>query len=175
MRVLMLPTLKHFRSEESGIVRVIEAYTRYLPHYGIELVDENMSYDLKVAHAGTSDNAEIAALHGIYFTSDYQADAWEWAVNEKVVDSIRQAKEITVPSEWVAEIIRRDTRRLPHVIGHGIEWDDWQHNEQSQGHVLWNKNRIGDVCDPKPLMDRLIGSRTYTLLVRLRLVGNPRT
>jgi hypothetical protein len=39
-------------------------------------------------------------------------------------------------------------RLNPHVIGHGIEWQEWQHSYQSQGYVLWNKNRTGDVCSP---------------------------
>lgn len=152
MKVLMLPHLQHFRSEESGIKRVVESYFKHLPAYDIEFVTEGMQYDVRVVHAGTSEGCDVAACHGLYWTGDYPAITWEWAVNAKVIDNLRTAKEITVPSQWVAESIRRDMRRQPHVIGHGIDWQDWQEDpEQNSGYVLWNKNRQSDVCDPTPV------------------------
>ena len=42
----MKPHLKHFRTEESGIKRVIEAYFKYLPQFGITLVNDNEDYDI---------------------------------------------------------------------------------------------------------------------------------
>jgi hypothetical protein len=86
-------------------------------------------------------------LHGIYWTADYNANDWEWHVNGRVIEACRKAKIITVPSEWVAETIRRDMRLNPFVIPHGIDWQEWQHNEESAGFVLYNKNRNIDVCD----------------------------
>jgi len=151
MRVLMLPHLRHFRSEESGIKRVVEAYFQHLPKYGIELITEGQSYDVKVVHAGMATDGDVAACHGLYWTADYPAIQWEWRVNADVIESLRQAKEITVPSQWVAESIRRDMHRDPHVIGHGIDWDFWQHDIPDNGYVLWNKNRASDVCDPRPV------------------------
>src|SRR5512139_2789122 len=150
MRVLMLPHLRHFRSEESGIKRVIEAYFHYLPAAGVELVTEGQSYDLKVVHAGMVPDCDVAACHGLYWSADYPAIAWEWQVNSQVIQNLRVAKVITVPSEWVAETIRRDMKRQPFVVPHGIDWTLWQHNVPNQGYVLWNKNRVSDVCDPRP-------------------------
>lgn len=153
LKVLMLPHMKHFRTEESGIKRVVEAYHRHLPAFGIELVDPDATtYDVKVAHAGMAGtDCTVSMLHGLYWTGDYDAAAWEWKANESVIASIRGAREVVVPSEWVAETLRRDMHLNPHVIGHGIDWREWQHKEESRGYVLWNKNRAADVCSPVPM------------------------
>lgn len=154
MKVKSLPHLSHFKSEESGIKRVIEAYFKYLPDFNIELVDpESKRYDLLVCHAGMGDGqADVAHLHGLYWTADYpNPPGWEMGANARIVNDIRHAKQVTVPSNWVAETFRRDLRYNPHVIGHGIEWQEWQHNHSNEGYILWNKNRTGDVCDPRPL------------------------
>lgn len=150
IKTLMLPHISHFRTEESGIKRVVEAYFKYLPDYDIELVSPDAtSYDVKAVHAGmTSGDCDVAHLHGMYFTADYDAARWEYDANSRIVEALRYAKEVTVPSSWVAETFQRDMRFSPHVIGHGIEWDEWQHNEDNYGFVLWNKNRAADVCSP---------------------------
>ena len=153
MRVLMLPHLKHFRTEESGIKRVVEAYFQHLPKYGIELVDEGMSHDLLAVHAGTHAGCDVSHSHGLYWTADYPALQWEWATNSGVIDNMRTSKAITVPSEWVAESIRRDMHRNPAVVPHGIDWSEWAyHDKDDNGYILWNKNRISDVCDPRPVV-----------------------
>ena len=153
MKVLMLPQMRHFRSEESGIKRVVEAYHKYGPQFGIEYVDEGEPYDLKVSHAGTNtENIDVAHLHGLYWSADVSCSKWEWKANANVIEAARQAKIITVPSEWVAETIRRDMRRQPVVIGHGVDWDEWQHDRPMGGYILYNKNRQGDVCDASPVL-----------------------
>lgn len=151
IKVLMMPHLSHFRSEESGIKRVCEAYHRHLGDYGIELVlPDATTYDIKVAHAGMAGgDCDVAMLHGLYWTGDYEAAAWEWKANQSVIASIRGAKQVTVPSAWVAETLKRDMHLSPHVIGHGIDWAAWQHTEPNEGYVLgYSKNRVGDACDP---------------------------
>lgn len=162
MKVLMLPTLRQFEGEESGIKRVVEAYHRYAPQFGIEFVEcgveEEDRYDLFVVHAGTSHRYPqhrpiVAMCHGLYWTSDYNANPWEWKTNASVIESIRLADVVTVPSAWVAEAISRDMRRHPvYVIPHGIEWESWQHTRINKGYVLWNKNRAADVCSPEPMV-----------------------
>lgn len=136
--------------EESGIKRVVEAYHKYMPEFDIEYVDSpDVSYDIKAVHAGLSGgDTDVAHLHGIYWTADYSADHWEWKSNVSVIEALRHAKEVTVPSAWVAETIQRDLRFTPHIIGHGIDWQDWQHNQEDRGYVLFNKNRAYDVCSP---------------------------
>ena len=145
----MLPSLKRFEKEESGIKRVVEAYTKYLPNYGIQIADEDeTSFDLRAVHAGmTAGDCEVAHLHGLYWGDNL--DMWQLKANANIVEAIKSAKQVTVPSAWVAETFQRDMRYTPNIVPHGIEWQDWQHKEQSQGYVLWNKNRIGDVCTPE--------------------------
>lgn len=154
MKVKMIPHLDDLAGE-SGINRVVEAYFKHLPDFGIELVKDG-SHDLRAVHAGASGgDCDVAHLHGMYFTADYQASDWEWRVNARIVEAIRHAKEITVPSDWVAETFERDIRKSPHIVPHGIDWREWQHTEENQGYVLWNKNRRFDVCD-NSILDPLI-------------------
>src|SRR3990172_9955467 len=149
LKVRMYPGLDAFVHEQSGIRRVVEAYHKYLPNYGVQYVDRDATtYDLTASHASSKPGAEIVHCHGLYFTADYQAARWEYLANADVIASVRSAKEVTVPSEWVAEIFQRDMRFTPHVIPHGIDWDDWQGKAEMGRYVLWNKNRDADVCSP---------------------------
>lgn len=159
MRVLMTPPLSAFDNHESGIKRVIEAWIKHAPA-GIEFVECNVEredlYDLFVIHAGSVNRYPakrpiVSALHGLYWTSDYQASAWEWAANSSVIESIRRATSVTVPSNWVAETLQRDFRINPTVVHHGIDWKLWEHEIEPKGYVLWNKNRNADVCSPYPV------------------------
>lgn len=160
MKVLMIPNLASFDNHESGIKRVIEEYTTRAKDYGIEIVDREIndesSYDLVAIHAGANSKYPkqkpiVSHLHGLYWTSDYKASRWEWDVNGAVIETARRATVITVPSEWVAECIRRDMRINPVVIPHGINVDKWKNRQKNEGYVLWNKNRNMDVCTPEPI------------------------
>jgi glycosyltransferase involved in cell wall biosynthesis len=152
INVLSTPLLDSWTQHESGIRRVVEAYKKYLPQFGVELVGPSDRADLLAVHAGTSKNADVAHCHGLYWTADYKAPNWEWRGNEHVINSVRQAKIVTVPSRWVAETFERDMRFSPVVIGHGIDWEEWQNHNDDNGYILWNKNRGGeDVCDPYPV------------------------
>ena len=149
MRVTMYP--RTITGDESGITRVRRAYEKYLPDYGVELVTEGPC-DLKAVHAGSMecrpDEIVVAHLHGLYWTADYDAPKFEYHTNQKVINSMLHAKEMIVPSAWVNEAIQRDMRRSAHVIPHGIDWSEWEPAD-SEGYVLWNKNRAQDVCSPQ--------------------------
>lgn len=152
MRVRMIPHLSQFEGYESGIKRVIEAYFKYLPQFGIELVGPGEPADIVASHAGIlGSECDVAHLHGIYFTNDYNASYEEWMTNRNVIQAALLAKTVTVPSSWVATTFQRDMRIQPVVLPHGIEADLWKHNYEHEGYVLWNKNRKGDVCDPTPV------------------------
>ncbi len=156
MRVKMVPNPKDIGNEESGIRRVVEAYARYGKDHGIEWVGkEDEDYDVFAVHAGMAFPEKkvpiVAITHGLYFTADYLAYHWEYRTNANVIASIRAAKVVTVPSDWVSEIFKRDMHLRPVVVPHGIEWSEWQHKEKNEGYVLWNKNRAADVCDPTPV------------------------
>jgi hypothetical protein len=158
IKVLMFPFLQKFASEgENGIKRVVEAYHKLGSMHGIEFIgcspqDED-SYEIFSCHAGTTNRYPtrrpiVSHLHGLYWTSDKNLSTWEWKANSNVIESIRRASTITVPSAWVAETIARDMRVYPHIIPHGIDWWEWEHTYENEGYVLWNKNRNRDVCDP---------------------------
>lgn len=151
LKVKSMPSIKDMDTGESGIKRVIEAYTKYSERFGFTYVDEG--YDLVAIHAGMTTRFDLSVptvshLHGLYWTADYRASTWEWQANANVVASIRYAERVTVPSEWVAETLQRDMRISPVVIHHGIEWQEWEHDKEPENFVLWNKNRVGDVCSP---------------------------
>ncbi|KKM74231.1 hypothetical protein LCGC14_1402500, partial [marine sediment metagenome] len=153
MKVLMLPHITQFGQGEGGVRRVVEAYNQYLPEFGIELVNpDTFSFDLTAVHAGVAPGADVAHNHGLYWTADLQLSDYEWQANTQVINSLREAKQITVPSQWVAESIQRDMRINPHVIPHGVEWDEWQAQGDDGGYVLWNKNRDFDVCSPEAII-----------------------
>jgi len=137
----------------SGIHTVVREYARVAPKYGVDLVSPGESADIVIGHAGMGGpKNDVAMLHGIYFTSDYNATNSEWRANYHVVEAIRTANVVTVPSEWVAETLRRDFRIDPIVIPHGVVFEDWQHGyEYVPNTVLWAKNRNYDVCDPTPV------------------------
>jgi len=185
MKVMMVPHLLDFeRGMENGIKRVVEAYFRYLPNYGVELVDpipksaldrDHIEFDLLVSHAGiTAEDCDVAMLHGIYWTADYPgSNRWQYRVNARVVEAIRHAREVTVPSAWVAETLQRDMRFSPHVIPHGIDWKKWLHSEECQGYVLWNKNRAADVCHPGSMIKLAFGFPDVKFVTTLSMSDAP--
>jgi glycosyltransferase involved in cell wall biosynthesis/predicted flap endonuclease-1-like 5' DNA nuclease len=154
LKVKMIPHESHFRSEESGIKTCVLKYAQHVPRFGIEYVEPDATtFDVIASHAGmTGADCDVAHCHGLYWSADYNADAWEWKANASVIESLRYAKEITVPSSWIAESIMRDMHRVPHVVSHGVDLGDWENNEPCEGFVLgYAKNRVGDVCDPTPM------------------------
>lgn len=154
IKVMMVPDIGMIGTGVSGIHTVVRAYYRTLPKYGIELVPWQSKHDVSVAHAGMmAAFADVAMLHGLYFTADYNAPKHEWRANRHVIDSVRGSLYTTVPSPWVAETVRRDFRTEPIIIPHGVFWEEWQHShDYIPDTVLWAKNRVFvDVCDPTPV------------------------
>jgi len=141
--------------QPNGISRVIENYMRFGPSVGIEFVEDG-AYDLEVAHAGmVAGGCDVSILHGLYFTGDYIAPAFEFQVNKDIVESVRSAYAVTVPSNWVSEIFLRDMHVRPFVVPHGIIASEWKHDFEFEPYFLYNKNRDGqDVCNSIHL-DRL--------------------
>lgn len=152
----MIPSASNLTSGESGIHTICRKWTQHGASVGIDFVEPNEStYDILAVHAGMSKEYAVANaplvshIHGLYWTSDYDAHYWEWKANRDVIDSIRYATSVTVPSAWVAEPLHRDMHLQPYILPHGIDWQEWQHKEPNEGYVLWNKNRAGvDVCSP---------------------------
>lgn len=157
--------------DDNGIGRVIHAQYRLLPQYGIELVGSPDDAEIVAAHISGDGlpRVDILHCHGLYWTADPGSGlytSWHHTANQKIIEAARQAYAITVPSQWVAMPFKRDMRISPHVIGHGIDLDQWVPGE-NKGYVLWNKNRYADVCDPTPavkLAER--GASVVTTFVR---------
>lgn len=156
MRVLMLPTLESQKQNlSSGVGQVITNYHKYAKEFGIDFVLPGQKYDVSAVHAGSTDRpCDVAILHGLYWTADYNASQAEYRTNARIINSIRTAKEITVPSNWVAETIRREVRVNPHIIPHGIDWQEWNNEHYPPGdYILWNKNRNKkDVCNAESVI-----------------------
>lgn len=153
MKVYLAPAFNQV-NQATGIGRVVHAQYKYLPDYGVELVNNLRQTDITAVHTQSFEipNPDVVMIHGLYWTGDPGSgiySTWNNSINTRLVDAMRKARVITVPSQWVAEPIKCDMRIRPRVIGHGIDFDDWQPGVNA-GYVLWNKNRPTDVCDPTP-------------------------
>ena len=160
--VFSLPTPEMSgRDSASGINQVVLALAKHLPKYGYRLTEDSNEAMLFLPHAGAAYGIDVkrvpicAVIHGLYPTGEPHArtETWHYAVNARVIDDIRRADEVIVPSEWVADTIRRDMRFNPNVIGWGVDTDEWK-PLANQGYVLWNKNRNEGVCNPD-ILDKL--------------------
>lgn len=160
IKVKSFPDVRTLGDGESGIHTVIRNYDRLAAQYDIEFVPHDASeYDVIAIHAGTapieSGRSIVSHLHGLYFTGDYSMPAWAYRANQHIIESIRHAREVTVPSYWVGEILRRDMRLSPHVLPHGINHASWPYQADKKEVVMaYAKNRSGiDVCDPSFLRE----------------------
>jgi glycosyltransferase involved in cell wall biosynthesis len=153
MKVFIRPQFKGPDRGEGGIRRWVEAQHRYLPQYGIEIVDSEQEADIVVCHAGDLVNTNkplVAHCHGLYNTADQQWSKWAWSLNANVIEVMRRATQITAPSKWVAGLLARGMSIDATVMYAGIEPDDWKVCS-NDGYVLWNKTRVDPVCDPAAL------------------------
>jgi len=151
-RICILPRPESINLE-SGIGRIVHAQHKYLPALGIEFVGPEQA-EVIAGHtqAFGLPRIDVAMIHGLYWNGDPGSGEylpWHMEANQKIVETVRKARVITVPSAWVAESFLRDMRISPRVIPHGLELSEWSPG-QPRGFVLWNKNRAGDVCDPRP-------------------------
>lgn len=151
MRVHISPTYTGRDQADGGIRRVVEAQARYLPEFGIEIVESPQSADLCAIH-GTlipprTDLPLVTHCHGAYWR-EYDWPLWADAANRAVFDRMLQADAVTAPSQWVANAIARGSLITPEVIYHGVDTDEWTPGE-SLGYVLWNKARADAVSDPE--------------------------
>lgn len=154
-KICMLPTVSTARADLSNSInQIVTRLEKTLPEYGYELTENEQQADLIVGHAGQSGGrglVDVAHCHGLYWTAYGLNDNWHWGANAAVIRNLRGAKQTTVPSEWVAQAIRRDMGFSPHVVGWGIDFDEWQPAE-NQGYVLWAKTRVDGVCSPDTML-----------------------
>lgn len=154
VKVFIAPSLDQVK-DDNGVGQVIHAQYRYLPQFDVELVSHPDMAEVIACHIQQGDLPRVDVLHchGLYWTGDKgsgQYQRWHQDANMYILDAARKAYAITVPSEWVAEPFKRDMRIVPEVIGHGIDLKQWPKQTDHKGYLLWNKNRLDDVCDPSP-------------------------
>jgi len=159
IRVYSMPTPEAAQTDTSNAINQIVLRLRdHLPAYGVEVIGQPHGADLIVGHAGQTDNkttVDVGHTHGLYPTSlmgQFETPMWHWAANQAVIENLIHARAITVPSQWVADILRRDLHVDPHVVGWAIDPADWSPGDD-QNYVLWNKTRTDGVCTPAPLIE----------------------
>lgn len=143
--IYMLPT-----DMSLGIGRVVSAYRRHLPDHGFVFVDKLDQADLVVMHAGEQCDrpADITHNHGLYPTATHMPGME--AQNARVIHNLKTSRIVTVPSQWVADQVRRNMLFDPFVVPHGIEPDEFEPIE-SGNYILWAKGIQNPVCDPTPV------------------------
>lgn len=167
MKLLMLPHYKEV-GLDNGVGQVLYHYHKYLPQVGIELTtNPDDGFDLFASHLGhnlLNDDesikyADIFFSHGFWWGNNISDKKREQ--NDSLTKCAVNAKAVVVPSNFVAATFKRDFRLQPYVIPHGIEYQAWQHNYKSEGFILWNKNRVSDVCDPNPIYELAVRMNKY--------------
>ena len=155
MKLFIIPRPDQYSEDgqgSGGIWRVIQAQGRWLPEFGVEIVDDPTKADVINTHAGMLidiDTPLVVTNHGAYWTGDIEWPHGFWLENTAVIEALRRAHAVIVPSEWVAYPMRRDMRISPYVIPHGIDIDAVP--EQHEDYVLWAKPRVDIVSDPRPM------------------------
>lgn len=150
MKLLMLPDPEKMPFN-NGVGQVLHNYHKYLPQVNVEITTSlNDSFDVSASHLGHYPQADIHFSHGLYFN---QVTMQQAQTNAQIIDAIRYAKAVIVPSEYVAKTFRREAKIDPYIIPHGIDYTEWQHDYQSENYVLWNKNRNSAVCNPQPVFE----------------------
>jgi glycosyltransferase involved in cell wall biosynthesis len=140
LKLFISPHPNSYREDGSGsggIWRVINAQARWLPELGVEIIDHQERADIVALHAGSlveTFNPVVVHNHGLYWTGDFPWRTEYWQYNASVIEALRRANEITTPSEWTALPIRRDMRKSPLVIPHGVNPDEFEPQSTNAGY-----------------------------------------
>lgn len=155
LRVWMTPTpAEAGRDQSNSIHNIVCRLDKHLPDYGVELVESENAADLRAAHAGQGSHEpiDVAVFHGLYPTAEGFDSKNYFAINKNVIRNLKTARAITAPSEWIADVLRRDMHVNPHIIPWGVDSDEWTPGDHPQAYVLWNKARVDPVSDPAPMV-----------------------
>lgn len=154
MKLYISPPPSSYREDgrgSGGIWRVINAQGRWLPEYGVEIVDDLAAAEIVLVHGSMMIDSNlpwIAQNHGMYWTGDFEWSREFWQFNAPVIESLRRGHSVIVPSRWVAYPIMRDMLKTPFVIPHGVDFEDFEAQKDHDGFVLWAKPRVDVVSDP---------------------------
>ena len=156
MKVYIEPRFEGQDQGDGGIRRVVEAQRKWLPEFGVDVVETLGDADLVATHAAVATKTVpvktpwVVHTHGLYW-AEYHWSKWPHNLNRQVIAAMRQADHVTAPSEWVARAFARGMWLRASVLHHGIDIEDWPVGTNG-GYVLWNKNRADPICDPAPVI-----------------------
>lgn len=154
IKLQIFPHPLQIKRAVGGIQSLLLQYAQLLPKYGYKIVKpDSRDYDLLAVHAGSwrenLPSTPVAAhCHGLYWTAHLPSEGWEHRANYDVINSIRHANRVCVPSQWVAETFERDFLFTPEVLPHGIDIDKFAPTIGKGDYILaFAKNRVGDICN----------------------------
>jgi glycosyltransferase involved in cell wall biosynthesis len=154
IRVSMTPHPDEMKGKEhSGIAQVVINWAKHLPEFGVDIVQPGLPADISVGHVTSNKFADIHVSHGLLWTEEMDLGGYAYQVNADLVECATRARQIIVPSQWVADVYRRDFRKDVRVIDHGVNIDEWAHNRENKGYVLYAKNRTSDGLNPSQIND----------------------
>lgn len=162
LKVWMTPTPSEAgRDSTNSINQIVTRLDKYLPFYGVKLVEEPDNAQVHAGHAGQGSQMplDVAHYHGLYNSAQ---GGENFAVNAAVIRNLKTARIITAPSEWIADVIRRDMHVNPRVIGWGVDTDEWQPSAEYQNYVIWNKARVDNITNPQPMLE--LAARAHDVL-----------
>lgn len=163
LKVWMTPTPSEAgRDMTNAINQIVVRVDKYLPEYGVQLVNEPDNATIHAGHAGQGSQAPIhvAHFHGLYPTAQGSDN---YAVNAAVIRNLKTAYIITAPSQWIADVIRRDMHVEPRIIGWGVDVEEWTPTQPHKPpYVIWNKARVDNVSNPQPMLD--LAARAHDVL-----------
>lgn len=175
LKVWMTPTpAEAGRDQSNSIHNIVCRLDKHLPDYGVELVENENIADLRAGHAGQGSQQpiDVCHYHGLYPTSEGFDSNGYFAINKNVIHNLKTAIAITAPSEWIADVLRRDMHVNPHIIPWGVDTDEWTPGANPQAYVLWNKARVDPVSDPAPML-QLAARAHQTLFLTTFGEGTP--
>lgn len=152
LKVWMTPTPSEAsRDLTNAINLIVHKMDKYLPDYGVQLVEEPDSAQVHAGHAGQGSQSpiDVCHFHGLYNTAQGSEN---FAVNAAVIRNLKTARIITAPSEWIADVIRRDMHVNPRVIGWGVDTDEWTPVENPDDYAIWSKARVDNISTPEPML-----------------------
>lgn len=153
LKVWMTPTPSEAgRDITNAINQIVVRVNKYLPEFGVELVEQSDRAHLFAGHAGQGSQGavDVAHFHGLYPTAQGSDN---YGINREVIKNLKTAYRVTAPSQWIADVIRRDMHIEPAVIGWGVDTDEWTPLEDHANYVIWNKARVDNVSNPQPMLE----------------------
>lgn len=155
LRVYIAPDYSKKPSETGGIRRVVDAQVRYLPDFDIEVVHNPSEAEIICNHGGMLVSRPGVPMvhtgHGLYWSRQPWGDGYQ-DVNKEVIESMCQSVAHTVPSQWVADAVRRGGLFYPTVIYHGVDTEEFRPSASHKDYVVWAKARADYVSNPDDML-----------------------